>query len=98
MPKALCINTIDAIWGDRLTPLPGSARVLWWNSQENAREGGSWIGIENMSGKQHHPAVISLPPSLRRDTSAYGPLPVQHPYGKVALYMPYHAPLEQHAE
>ena len=46
MSKALRVNTIDAIWGDCGTLLPGSARVLWWNSQEYAREGGSWIGIE----------------------------------------------------
>ena len=45
----------------RVTLVPGSARVLWWMPLEYVREGGSWIGIENMSEKQHHQAVSALP-------------------------------------
>ena len=62
MCKAFVYNDLDAISRERVTLLPGSARVLWWNPQENAREGGSWIGIENMSENQHHQTVTVLTP------------------------------------
>ena len=74
----------------------GSARVLWWNSQENAREGGSWIGIENMSGKQHHQAITLLSLGMTGDTSAYGFLP--HPYRELAVDVTRYVPTEQNAE
>ena len=34
-------------------------------------EGGSWIGIESMSGKKHHPNVLSVPRLSRRVLRVY---------------------------
>ncbi len=41
MLNSLCGNAIGEVVGGSVTVLRGSARVLWWNTQEYAREGGS---------------------------------------------------------
>ena len=96
MSNSLFDNEIDYLTSDLSTLLRGSARVLWWNTQENVREGGSWIGIEKHVPKAA-PTSRSIPPFMStRGSSAFGHFLV-HTNGKLADLMTRHAPRDQHA-